>query len=215
MTLTEQIMILDDKIKTNKAQYDLDREAAKISALSSKNLEKYEYLTGEDLGYKPDVIQRAKFEYSPLGEAFNKVFKKDDKNKKVIKHDNDLVYNSIRFIMVYKFISFNDMINKFYKDLLKLNDVKSQIKIQSKITVLKNASLFYYELINMYKKEYEQVFENKDENWRKKHDYKNVQDFGYQADVQKKKTKTKTDQELPPWIQVTKSRFNEIKDVIT
>ena len=130
MTLTEQIMILDDKIKTNKAQYDLDGEAAKISALSSKNLEKYEYLTGEDLGYKPDVIQRAKFEYSPLGEAFNKVFKKDDKNKKVIKHDNDLVYNSIRFIMVYNFISFNDM---SYKDLLKLNDVKSQIKIQSKI----------------------------------------------------------------------------------
>ena len=59
------------------------------------------------------------------------------------------------------------------------------------LTVLKNASLLYYELINMYKKEYEQVFENKDENWRKKHDYKNVKDFGYQADVQKKKTKIK------------------------
>ena len=82
MTLTEQVEILDDKIKANKAQYDLDREAAKIGALSSKNLEKYEYLTGEDLGHKPDVIQRAKFEYSLLEEAFNKVFKKDDKNKK-------------------------------------------------------------------------------------------------------------------------------------
>ena len=64
MTLTEQVKILDDKIKANRAQYDLDREAAKISALSSKDLEKCEYLTGEDLGYKPDVIQRAKFEYS-------------------------------------------------------------------------------------------------------------------------------------------------------
>ena len=95
MTLTEQVKILDDKIKSNKAQYDLDREAAKISALSSKDLEKYEYLTGEDLGHKPDVIERAKFEYSALGEAFNKVFKKDDKNKIVIKHDNDLVYNSV------------------------------------------------------------------------------------------------------------------------
>ena len=51
MTLTEQVKILDDKIKANKAQYDLDREAAKISALSSGELEKYEYLTGEDLGY--------------------------------------------------------------------------------------------------------------------------------------------------------------------
>ena len=66
MTLIEQVKILDDKIKANKAQYDLDREAAKISALSSGELEKYEYLTGEDLGYKPDVIQKAKFEYSPL-----------------------------------------------------------------------------------------------------------------------------------------------------
>ena len=46
MTLTEQVKILDDMIKVNKAQYDLDREAAKISALSSGELEKYEYLTG-------------------------------------------------------------------------------------------------------------------------------------------------------------------------
>ena len=47
MTLTEQVKILDDKIKANKAQNELDREAAKISALSSGELEKYEYLTGE------------------------------------------------------------------------------------------------------------------------------------------------------------------------
>ena len=61
MSLTEKLKIFDDKIKSNKAQYDLDREAAKIFALSSKDLEKYEYLTGEDLGYKPDVVQKAKF----------------------------------------------------------------------------------------------------------------------------------------------------------
>ena len=82
MTLTEQVKILDDKIKSSKAQYDLDREAAKVSALSSKDSEKFEYLTGEDSGYKPDVFERAKFEYSSLREAFNKVFKKDDKNLK-------------------------------------------------------------------------------------------------------------------------------------
>ena len=56
MTLNEQVKIRDDKIKANKAQYELDREAAKISILSSGELEKYKYLTGEDLGYKPDVI---------------------------------------------------------------------------------------------------------------------------------------------------------------
>ena len=81
-SLTEQVKILDDKIKANQAQYYLDREAAKITTLSSKELDKYEYLTGEDLVYKPDVIQKEKFEYSPLGEDFNKIFKKDDKNKK-------------------------------------------------------------------------------------------------------------------------------------
>ena len=48
MTLTEQVNILDDKIEANKPQYDIDREAAKISSLSSGELEKYEYLTGED-----------------------------------------------------------------------------------------------------------------------------------------------------------------------
>ena len=73
----------------------------------------------------------------------------------------------------------------------------------------------------MYKKEYEQVFENKDENWRKKHDHRNLKDFNYQVDevnkvdVTEKEDENETDQELPPWIKVPKSRFNEIKDVIT
>ena len=59
MTLTEQIRILDDKIKANKVQYDLDKEAAKTSALSSGELEKYDYLTSDNLGYKPDVVQKS------------------------------------------------------------------------------------------------------------------------------------------------------------
>ena len=49
MTVTDQIKILNRKIKQNEAQYDLDRKAAKISALSCNNLDKYEYLNGEDL----------------------------------------------------------------------------------------------------------------------------------------------------------------------
>ena len=81
MTLTEQFKTLDDKTKANKAQYDLDREAAKISALSSRELEKY--LTGKDLEYKPDVIRKAKFEYSPLGKVFNK--RLDENDKKLLK----------------------------------------------------------------------------------------------------------------------------------
>ena len=63
----------------NEAQYDLDRKAAKISALSSNNLDKYEYLPGEDSGLKPSSIEQTKFEYSPLGKIFNKGLGKDDK----------------------------------------------------------------------------------------------------------------------------------------
>ena len=81
MTITDQIKILDRKIMQNEAQYDLDRKAAKISALSSNNLDKYEYLTGEDLGLKPNTIEQTRFEYSPLGKIFNKGVGKDDKKR--------------------------------------------------------------------------------------------------------------------------------------
>ena len=60
MTINGQIKILDNKIRSNQAPYDLDRQNAKISALSSGELDKYEYLTREDLGYKPDVVQKSK-----------------------------------------------------------------------------------------------------------------------------------------------------------
>ena len=81
MTVTDQIKILDRKIMENEAQYDLDREAAKISALSPDTLDKYEYLTGEGLGLKPSTIEQTKFEYSPLCKIFNKRLDKDDKKK--------------------------------------------------------------------------------------------------------------------------------------
>ena len=68
MTITDQIKILDKKIMQNEAQYDLDRKATKISALSSNNLNKYEYLTGKDLGLKQSAVDQAEFEYSPLME---------------------------------------------------------------------------------------------------------------------------------------------------
>ena len=85
MTITDQIKILNKKIMQNEAQYDLDRKAAKISALSSNNLDKYEYLTGEDLGLKPSTIEQAKFEYSPLVKIFNKGLDKDDQTDGLFK----------------------------------------------------------------------------------------------------------------------------------
>ena len=82
MTVTDQTKILDRKIMQNEAQYDLDRKAAKISALSSNNLNKNELLTSEDLGLKPRTIEQVKFEYCPLNEIFNKGLdeEEDDKN---------------------------------------------------------------------------------------------------------------------------------------
>ena len=85
MTVTDQIKILNRKIKQNESQYDLDREAAKISALSSNNLDKYELLTGEDLGLKPSTVEQAKFEYSPLGKVFNKGLSEEDKKEGILK----------------------------------------------------------------------------------------------------------------------------------
>ena len=66
MTRKEQNKLLGDKIKANKRQYDLDRTKAEISAYPSGDLPKYEYLTKKDLRYKPNLIEQAKFEYSPL-----------------------------------------------------------------------------------------------------------------------------------------------------
>lgn len=67
MTLADKIETLDDKMKVNQAQDNLDREAAKIPTLSSCKLEKDEYLASKDLGYKSGVSEEAQFEYSPLG----------------------------------------------------------------------------------------------------------------------------------------------------
>ena len=72
MTVTDQIKIIDNKIKANQARYDLDRLTAKISAFSSGELRKYDYLTGEDLGYRPSALEQTKFGYSPLGKFLRK-----------------------------------------------------------------------------------------------------------------------------------------------
>ena len=83
MTKSNQIKILNDKIKANNAQYDIDRLNAEISAYSSGDLDKYEFLTKQDLKYKPDALEQAKFAYSTLGKVFNDGLNKKDKTKKV------------------------------------------------------------------------------------------------------------------------------------
>ena len=85
MTVKDQLKILDNKIRQNQADYDLYRKNAKINALFSGKLDEYEYLTGEDLGYRPDPVQKAKFEYSPLGQMFNKGLHCSEKQEGLLK----------------------------------------------------------------------------------------------------------------------------------
>ena len=108
MALTDEFEVLDDKIKANQAHYDLGREAAKISALSSKDfLENYEYLTGEDLGNRPSVLEKTKFEYSPLGMSLREMFKKD-KVKDFANKESDCNYDG-----KYKFYRFYKQCDEF------------------------------------------------------------------------------------------------------
>ena len=71
MTQKDQIKILNDKIESNTNQYKVDRLNAEISAFSSGDLNKYEFLMRKDLKYKPNALDKAKFEFSPLGNAFS------------------------------------------------------------------------------------------------------------------------------------------------
>ena len=76
MSISEEIKTINNKIAQNKAQYNLDRQTAKISALSSRNVSKYEVLTGKDVLPEKDLLGKAaankRFEYSPLGKELRK-----------------------------------------------------------------------------------------------------------------------------------------------
>ena len=86
MSIGEKIKTIDNKIEQNKAQYDLDRETAKISALSSENISKYELFTGKDVLPEKYLLEKAatmkRFEYSPLG--------------KELKEQTDIARNNIK-----------------------------------------------------------------------------------------------------------------------
>ena len=97
-------MAINDQIRDEKLQYDINREAAKISALSSGKIHKYEYLTGEDIlpSNQQQIIEQAKFTYYPLGKALEKQIKTiEDQGKKqvdalkTLKSDNQLTVEDV------------------------------------------------------------------------------------------------------------------------
>ena len=125
-------MTINDQIKDEKLQYDINREASKISALSSVNIQKYEYLTGEDIlpFNQQQIIEHAKFTYSPLGKAFEKQIKTIEdqgrkqidalenlKSKQETKPIEDKSNNQSRAKVI-----FNELINKRKELMSELND---------------------------------------------------------------------------------------------
>ena len=188
MTLIDEFKILDNKIKANQAQYDLCREAAKISALSSKDLlEKYECLTGEDLGHRPVVLEKTKFEYSPLGMSLSKSFKKDNVKNNANKEGNFNHDGNYKFYKFYKeYDEFEEMsldykynrIKEFNKLLIKFKTLKSkkpetQFK---KEQIMKNVDQLYKKYYNAYKNDYDNDDEL-NEAKKKKFDYKQFELF--------------------------------------
>ena len=105
MTRKEQNKILDNKIKANNAQYNLDRMNAEISAYSSGDLPKYKYLTKKDLAYKPDAFEQAKFEYSPLGKVFTDGLDKSDRKEGLLKRLKNIEDKSNNQLLAIKNIS--------------------------------------------------------------------------------------------------------------
>ena len=92
-------MTTEDQIKDEKLQYDINREASKKSALSSGKIDKYEYLTGEEIlpSNQRQIIEQAKFTYSPLGKAFEKqtkTIKDQGKNQVKAIPDNKVSINN-------------------------------------------------------------------------------------------------------------------------
>ena len=132
------MMTINDKMKDEKLQYNINREAAKVSALSSGKVHKYEYLTGEDIlpSTQQQIIEQTKFTYSPLGKAFDKQIKTiEDQGKKqvdalnTLKSDNKIIKkytydpNDTLFIFKQKEI-FNKLVDE---RLEKITDLDKKV----------------------------------------------------------------------------------------
>ena len=182
MTRKEHIKILDNKIEANNAQYNLDRMNAEISAFSSGDLPKYEYLTKKDLGYKPDAFEQAKFEYSPLGKVFTDGLDKSDRKEGLLKRLQNIEDRSNNQLLTIKNIprpaikgENNDDVNDEYKaiqnykqelidkNILHLDGVKKSDNIVDKWKQTKNKKIVYNNVdakVNTKKFNIYKIFEN-------------------------------------------------------
>ena len=127
-------MTIEDQIKDEKLQYDINRETAKMSALSSGKLDKYEYLTGEEIlpSNQQQIIQQAKFTYSPLGKAFEKQTKtikdqgvkqtKATQDNQLVVNINKDVYYKDKLLLSKEREIFKDVYNKRLDEIEEMNN---------------------------------------------------------------------------------------------
>ena len=162
MTRKEKVKILDDKIEANNAQYDLDRMNAEISAYSSGDLPKYKYLTKQDLGYKPDAFEQAKFEYLPLGKVFTDVLDKSDKNEGLLKGLKNIEDKSNNQLLTFKNISRPVIKGNVSDEYKTIQDFKQEL-IEKNILKLSGVKKFD-DIVNKWKqtKNKKIVFKNVD-----------------------------------------------------
>ena len=219
------LKILDDKIKANQAQHDLGREAVKISALSSKDLlEKYEYLNGKYLGYRPSVLGKTKFEYSPLGTSLSKSLKKEN-FKNIGNKESDFNYDgNYEFYKCYKqYDKFEEVsldskynrIKEFNKLLikhkaLKTRNSKAQLKEER---IMGNVDELYKKYYDAYKNDYDDDDDELSEAKKKKNDYKQCELFDKTGKKLTLDDETKKDEEskltaLTKWLH-SKNHFKK------
>ena len=123
-------MTIEDQIKDEKLQYDINREAAKISALSSGKLNKYEYLTGEEIlpSNQQQIIQQAKFTYSPLGKAFEKQTKTiEDQGKKQVVALESLKVPDKKLTSIKDFIPMENLNPEIINEIKRIEEVEKQV----------------------------------------------------------------------------------------
>ena len=133
-------MTIEDQIKDEKLQYDINREAAKISALSSGKIDKYEYLTGEEIlpSNKQQIIEQAKFTYSPLGKAFEKQTKSiEDQGEKQLKAIKDSTINKI-------YIPENILNDEAKRELDKSSEIEKNVN-REKLVYKKNIRTYDFQ----------------------------------------------------------------------
>ena len=179
MTRKEQVKILNDKIEANNAQYNLDRMNAEISAYSSGDLPKYEYLTKKDLGYKPDAFEQAKFDYSPLGKVFTDGLDKSDRNEGLLKRLKNIEDKSNNQLLTIKSISKPAIKGNVSDEYKAIQNYKQEL-IDKSILRLDGVKKFD-NIVNKWKqiKDKDIVFKNVDEkvNTRKFNIYKTFENY--------------------------------------